>query len=315
MTTKIEKNPMANQIVARLTDMDDAWGFACDAVDYPVMVKELKFDHEGDEVMAEGFTNTGRECKYYGVVVDRDRIGRLSTISTVTGMYDTLPPAATYIDLKRDLEEAGIESTPRMLYISGTGGVQMLTVDLEDMKAPNMKDDIKMSIQLITSVDGSKKHHCRLVAYNESTGAELVGIKSDNFTINARHTKTIRERHAAFSVAINSLVGEWNDTIMPFMALMQDSEFDKNTALSLLDKVMKKASIPKRHIEKCKEFYENDAIVTEGSSHSVYRVVDGLSQYIDKNLGDKPERAEKFREDILKRSHSLIQKAIEDFAK
>src|SRR5690554_3225456 len=118
MTTQVQKSPMADRILANLSDMDDAWDFACDSVDFPVMVKELKFEHEGEEVMAEGFTNTGRECKYYGVVVDRNRVGALSTIATVTGMYDTLPPAATYLDLKRDLDEAGIDSQPRQLYIS-----------------------------------------------------------------------------------------------------------------------------------------------------------------------------------------------------
>lgn len=313
--TNMTKNPMASRIVSDLSGMDNAWDFAMDCVDYPVMVKELKFEHEGEDVMADGFTNTGRDCKYLGVVVDRDRVGRLSTIATVTGMYDTLPPAAAYADLKRDLDDAGIESSPRRLYISGTGGVQMLTVDLLDMAAPNMKDDIKMSIQLVTSVDGSKKHQCRLVVYNETTGSEFIGVKADTFTINARHTKTIRERHAAFSVAINALVGEWNNTIMPFMALMLDSEFDKDSAVKLLDKILKKASVPERHIEKCKEFYANEAIVTDGSTHSVYRVVEGISQYISTNMEDKPERADKFREDIIKKSHSLIEKAIEDFSK
>lgn len=317
MTTQSNVSPMKGRLTKSLIGLDDAWDVARDCVDYPILIKELFYRHEFEEgqgkqeLGAEGYTNTGRDCKYFGVVVDRDRTGDLSMIAPVTGLYDTLAPSAVYTDLMKDLEEAGVESRPRRIYVSGTGGSQILSVDITNMSNFDVSGDIRMSIQLVTSIDGSKAHHCRLVAYDEKADAELVGLKGHTFTIRARHTKTIKERHAAFSVVIKGLLEEWNTTIAPFICVMMDSKFDKATALELLNNVMDKAKIPERHINKCKEFYENNAIMSDNKEHSVYGVVASLSKYIEDNVGDKPERAELFRQDIAKRSSDLIEQAIQ----
>lgn len=313
--TDMTQSPMANRNVAYLDQMasDAAWELACDAVDYPVRIKELHWMNGEEQTTADGFTNTGRPCKFYGVVVDRNRDGSNNVVACVTGLYDTLAPAGVYSDLKRDLDAEGIKSQPRRLYVSGTGGSQILTVDLKGMSGPHVGRDIAMSIQLVTSVDGSKAHHCRLIAHDIHTGAEIVGIQSETFNVTARHTKTIKDRHAAFSVIISALLQRWNTEIMPFIEVMMDSEFDKATALDMLEKIMKKAKIPDQHVERCMEMYENDAI--ESDSHTVYGAVRTLSCYIEDSLADKPERAEKFRNDIAKKSSSVIQSTMDKLRK
>lgn len=314
-STEIALNPIAGRygISFRDMDADDAWNMAIDAVDYPVMVKPLHFYHENVERNASGFTNTGRGCDYYGIVVDRDRDGKLSMIGTVTGLYDTMAPAQVYDDLLADLNNAGINAKPRSLYVSGTGGVQRLTVDLLDMKSPNCKDEIKMGVEVITSVDGKHRHVARMSVYNETTENEVIGIEINDFSIATRHTKSIHERHAAFAVTINQLVGEWNDNIMPFMEIMNDSKFDKNLAVEFLNNIMEVSDIPDRHVEKAVEYYKTASLRNNSTEHSVLDVVNGLSQYLNESLGDKPERLEEFKKKIAKKSKSLIAKQVERF--
>jgi hypothetical protein len=300
---------MTSPIDNKLTlSLDGDWDVAMEAVDYPVMIKPLFYDYDAGQMEATGTTNTGRDSQFFGVVVDRNKNGELSTIACVTDTYSTIPPAETYHSLMKEMEEMGIDGTPSYLYVSGSGGRQVLTVDIEGQMAPNCQDEIGMAVQLLTSLDGTKKHSIRLVAYNKTTDAELVGITTEEFNINARHTKTIRERHIAFQSTIMSMVGQWNDVIAPALAMMFDAKFDRQAALTLLENIMEDANIPERHRKNATTHYTSS--VVDGDEHSIYQVMSGLSTYLSTELGEKPERAEKLRGDINKRARKHINKAL-----
>lgn len=312
MSSIANESPIKNKLIISLAG---DWDTALDAVDYPIYIKPLFFEHdyqdgEGvEKVEASGITNTKRDSQFFGIVVDRDRTGQLSTIATVTDTYSTIPPAETYDSLRSELDEMGISASPSYLYVSGNGGRQVLTVDIEGQLAPNCRDEIGMAVQLITSLDGTKKHSIRLVAYDKTNNAELVGIASESFNIAARHTRTIKERHIAFQATITKMAGDWNEYIAPTLALMEDAKFNRQSALSLLEALMEDANIPERHVKKAGESYQTKMAEDE---HSIYTVVSGLSSYLSEELSDKPERLDKFRTDINKKAQKHIKKALKD---
>lgn len=313
MTTSTTSSisPMAGRLVMEFLNKDTAWDTAIDCVDYPIYVKSLHFHHNGDELPAAGKTNTNRDSQFFGVVVDRNRTDELSTIATVTNTYGAIPPAEVYDSLRSELDSLGIDCTPKHLYVSGDGGRQILSIKIEGQKAPNCRDNIGMMVQLITSIDGTKKHTMRLVAFDYTNNVELVGLTNEQFNVSTRHTQAIKDRHIIFEGILTRLISEWNDTIMPMMAIMMDAKFSRTTALGLLQKLLKDADIPKRHQEKAESAFQGK-YADSTHEHSVYSVMSNVSEYLSTSLADKPERAEDFREKLNKRAHKTINKVLKD---
>lgn len=299
---------------------DNAWEQAIDAVTYPVYIRPLYFTHpesadpeNPDMERAEGTTNTGRDCQYFAIVVDRNRTGTLSTISTVTGLYDTLPVADVYSALQSDLEKANIKASPIEVYVSGDGGRQALDVGIEglDFVDSNRKNKFEMHLVLSTSVNGSKQHCVRVAVVNAETGVEVIGVTGDiSINLSARHTKTIKERHAAFSTILDTLLKEWNSTIIPSMMMFCDCTFDREFAVNILTEIMDDSDIPEKHRERALDWYAK----TE-TDHSLYSVMHGLSGYLQNELENKQERLEMFREKITKKSNKVLQRTLKNMQK
>lgn len=298
-----------SQQIVKLTGLNDAWEHAIGLVDYPVYLKPLHYFHGNVEQHAEGTTNTGRDTMFFGVVVDRHKDDNLSMIAAVTDTYGTIPAADTYRMLRDDLEEMSVDATPDVLYVSGNGGRQVLWVDVHGQLAPDLQDEIGMQVKLLTSLDGSKKHTLQLVAYNKTDNSELVGITTESFNLSTRHTRTIQDRHIAFQSTVSNLIGQWNDLIMPTMALMGDAKFNRSDALELLANITEDAKLAEKHIKASKNFYQNRML--DQNEDSIYSVVSGLSSYIQDNIAsDKPEHAEKVRDAINKVAHKHINRAM-----
>lgn len=298
-----------SQQIVKLTGLNDAWERAIGLVDYPVYLKPLHYFHGNVEQHAEGTTNTGRDTMFFGVVVDRHKDDNLSMIAAVTDTYGTIPAADTYRMLRDDLEEMSVDATPDVLYVSGNGGRQVLWVDVHGQLAPDLQDEIGMQVKLLTSLDGSKKHALQLVAYNKTDNSELVGITTESFNLSTRHTRTIQDRHIAFQSTVSNLIGQWNDLIMPTMALMGDAKFNRSDALELLANITEDAKLAEKHIKASKNFYQNRML--DQNEDSIYSVVSGLSSYIQDNIAsDKPEHAEKVRDAINKVAHKHITRAM-----
>lgn len=302
----------------------DAWEKAIDCVDYPVRIQPLFFKPSDDcliELGAEnmgadeagyapaiGDTNSGRNTQFFGVIVDRNRLCQESVISTVTGTYGTMCTAQVYRDLQLDLQTNNINSEPVSVYVSGNGGRALLTISVADSICECGDSKVKMRIILDTSVDGSKKHTMRLSVV-DADGVEIVGLGEQNFTIGAKHTKTIGERHVAFSTVLVKLVREWEDSIMPMISLMNDCVFDRSFALDIFKNIMENAQIPERHVENALAAYRPQ------NGESMFGVLRGISTYLSEALSEKPERLENFRENINKKSRTLINKTLENFRK
>lgn len=304
-------SPMAGILTKHFHGSAQAWDTAIDSVDYPIYVKPLHFHHNGDEMTAAGKTNTNRDSQFFGIVVDRNRTDELSTISTVTNTYGSIPPAEVYDSLRTELDSMGIVNEPVALYVSGDGGRQILSIKIDGQKSPNCRDDIGMMVQLVTSVDGTKKHSMRLVAYDYTNDVEMVGLTNEQFNVSTRHTQAIKDRHIAFETVLTRLIQEWNNTIMPMMAMMMDATFERKTALSLLQNMLKDADVPLRHQKKLEDAYQSK-MADATHEHSVYSVMANVSSYLSTELADKPERAEAFREKLNKRAHKTINKVLKD---
>lgn len=297
---------------------DAAWEAAIDVVNYPVSIRPLFFKpseeclidvpNEGGFAEARGDTKTGRDSQFFGVVVDRNRVCDEQVVAVVTGTYGTLATAAVYADLKRDLEENSIKSSPRAVYVSGNGGRAILSVAIDSAEKTLNASNVKMNINLDTSVDGTRKHTIRLSVVDKD-GVEMVGLGEQTFTIGAKHTKTIGERHVAFQTVLVNLVKEWDETIEPMLALMNDCVFDRTMAIDIFNEVMQNAEIPERHIKNALSGYR------PAETESLFGVLYGVSSYLSEALSDKPERLEEFREKINKKSKKTIQNTIERFKK
>lgn len=305
------KAPLAlskGQLFATLTGVNDPWGKAMELVDYPVMIKSLYFDHEGEQFPAVGTTNTDRDTEHLAIVVDRQKDGTLNTVATVTDTYGTIPPAQTYEMLMNDLNDMKIVGQPTLLYVSGNGGRQVLSVDIEGQLAPNCKDVIGMQVKLFTSLDGSKRHSMQLVARDKTNNVEFVGIGNELFNLNARHTTSIADRHIAFSVTIGSMIKAWNEKLMPFMALMGDATFDRATAVELLRNITIESKLAATHTQSVENAYLSK-MMDEGGDHSIYTVMSSLSQYVQDQAKLRPEHADKMRAAIDKVARKNIEAA------
>lgn len=276
-----------------------AWELAIDCVDYPVMLKPLLFRHEGTLHDASGATNTGRDCTFHGVVVDRDRDGVLSTISAVTGQYSTPSTPDIYRSLHRDLLASDLTGRPSSIYVTGDGGKQEMLVGIDGAEWVNGDDRIRLNIVLRTSVDGRQRHLVTLAALNADTGIEVLGLNHANFSLAARHTKAIHGRQAAFAAIIGGLLDRWNDEIIPSMIVMNDCQFDKQAAVSILGSIMEAAEIPDVHQEGANGHFQ--AAINQGpDKQTLFRVLNSLSEYLEDALGNRQERLRLLKEQINK---------------
>lgn len=285
-----------------------SWDSVYDVVDYPVIIEPLFVERKEQDgslayLPAVGDTNTGRGTEFFGVSVDRNRTGELSTIAVVTGTYGTLPTKDVYRDLRKDLAESDLIALPERVYVSGNGGRCILTLSVTENLSMVNHDDFQMIIHLDTSVDGSKKHNIRLSVYDVKNRSELVGLTEQRFSVGTKHTRTIDDRHVAFKTVLVKLASEWNSTIVPFMTLMDQTKIDKSMALDILRDIMENSDIPEKHIVAASTSYD-------AAEDTVLSVVRGISTYLEKSLSDKPERLESFRERLNKIARAAIQKTI-----
>lgn len=297
---------------------DTAWETAIDVVDYPVTIRPLWFKPSDECALsmktvdgfseATGDTNTGRDTQFFGVVVDRNRICAEQVIAVVTGTYGTLSASEVYKDLRRDLVDNEISATPVSVYVSGNGGRAILSVSVDGMEGKLTDTVVGMNINLDTSVDGSKKHTIRLSVV-DGDGIEIVGLGEQSFTLGAKHTKTIGERHVAFQTVLVKLAREWHDNIIPMLMLMNDCVFDRNMAIDFFEEIMQNAEIPERHVKNALASY------SPATSESLFGVLRGISVYLNGALADKPERLEDFREKINKKAKKQIDTIINQFRK
>lgn len=296
-------NPITNKLTVATPD----WDFAIDCVTYPVYLKPLHYHHEDEEQAAEGVTNTGRDSKFYGVVVDRNRTEDLSTIAVVTGLYDTISATEVYQALRDDLERDKVDNQPVSVYVSGNGGKQELLVKLDGLTWCNNDHDVQMHLKLTTSVDGTTKHTVRVAAIDMKTNAEIVGIEGMALNLSTRHTKSIRERHAAFGVIIQTLIDQWDDMIIPSMQLMNDCKFDKNLAITIIESMMEEANIPEAHCKQATQYYES----LMHKEHNMLGVCSSIGSYFSEELANKPERLAQFQEKLAKKSQKIIKKYLD----
>lgn len=305
---EVERNPIADfpgghMPVNTQTPAAQAWEEVIDVVTYPVYIKELFFEHTVPEqeapliFSAGGSTNTGRDSEFHGVVVDRNRNGELSMISTVTGTYDTIPAAEIYRNFRDDLIAEGYpEARPTWVYVSGDGGKHLLRVTIPGMDWMTAKYNVALALTVDTSIDGTRKHSISLTPYDTKTGNLILGVGNESFTLSARHTKTIATRNAAFSTVITKMVKEWNHTIIPIMTLMDEVEFDKAQALQFLSDVLDYAEIGKRHADKLNASAEGafvDAVKVSLLDLSMH-----ASGYLTEALSGRQERLRALREKL-----------------
>lgn len=310
-------NPIVNYPNGILPlESESAWESAIDVVNYPVDIRPLFFKpsdqcatEDGPEfVEAIGDTKTGRDSQFFGVVVDRDRVCDEQVIAVVTGTYGCLNTAGVYQDLKRELEDAGINATPRQVYVSGNGGRAILSVEVGGREVEAGSTQFKMNVNLDTSVDGTRKHCLRLTVV-DGDGVEIVGLGEQSFSVGTKHTKTIGERHVAFQTVIVKLINEWEQTIAPMISLMNDCVFDRSMAIDIFNEIMQNAEIPERHIKNALAGFKPNP------EESLFGVLYGVSSYLSSALSEKPERMEDFRDKINKKSKTLIQKTLQKFKK
>ena len=299
--------------IIRFGDSDDdlnmkSWDIVKDAVDYPVYIVPAYYKDmsTGEFVLADGESGTGRDKDFHLVVVDKFRTGENQAISTVSGKYGTLETKTVYEELQKQLmtvDDDGevIGHNIRSLYISGNGGQQFLTLSIKDMIGMNgIPDEISMLIQLSTSVDGSKAHTLQSIVHNKTADTTHFVHGEANYKLAVRHTNTVQTRSVNFITTIKTMIMNWNDVIIPTMAIMFDNKFNQNVGLDLINKICKETGIGERHNTKIRELYRSTGVRTNASDDSLYRVNHVFGEYIDDELEDRKELQDRFKEGVAK---------------
>jgi hypothetical protein len=292
-----------------MVDVQRDWENAKDAVDYPVhIVPAFYQDEDSLFVNANGETNTGRDKDFNLVVVDRLRDGDKQVIACVSGLYGSLKTTDVYAQLQNELLMSDNKNHVDSLYISGNGGVQQLTVAMDDMiSMSGAPDELSMKIRLETSVDGSKAHSLSMVATNE-TGDIGIHVYGGEYRLSARHTTTINDRTFHYIPTVNQMIANWNEVIIPTMSLMYDEKFNRNVALNMVDELCKTAKIGERHQKAIRDLYVSGLVRTNDTTDSMYKMNVTFNQYFDDNMEEKTELRNKFKDGIAKAMHNELNK-------
>ena len=276
----------------------DKWSVVKDAVDYPVWITPAFYkDEDKDEfVNANGKTNTGRDKNFCLVVVDKYRNNDKQVIATVSDAYGSLSTTDVYDQLQQELYLSETLHEVKSLYVTSNGGMHQLTIKLNDMiSMEGIPDDLVMLIRLNTSVDGTTAQSLSMIVHN-LTGGTDVNVYGGNYTLSARHTKTIGERSAYYIPTIQSMIDNWNDVVIPAMSLMFDNKFNRNVALDLISDICKDSKIGERHTKNIRNLYASGAVTTKDTTDSLYRVNMTLNQYLDNELADMQDTKQKFKD-------------------
>ena len=291
-------------------DIDTAWEWTIDMVDYPVKIVPAFFGTEdGDGYkIARGMTNTGRETQYQFVLCDKYRTGEMLPISSVSDTYGTMSTKTAYDDLRKQLDASGVEYKIEELYVSGNGGSQVLSIRFpkrRDFKGN--EDALSLILRFDSSYDGSRSHSLNLVAYFVKDDAILdFGGKVEK--LKARHTTTITDRTINFIPSIAKLLEEWDKTIIPFVMFMQDSEFDMSQVREIIEKLCEDAGIGERHTTKIVGSIENKRVTEK--KMSFFDCTLAIGAYLNQNMEHKPEQQERFVKNLGKSMRKNANKFI-----
>lgn len=290
------------------SDQLSAWKDAIDAVNYPVWITNAFYkDEVGDEeefVNANGKTKIGRDRDFNLVLTDPHRNGDKNVIACVSDKYGTLHTHEVYKDLKDQLEESGIEHELKSVWVSGNGGVQHLFLQINDVCGMSgTPDNFEMMIRLVTSVDGSNSHTIQMYACNKKDNTTYYG---GNWKLKARHTRTLGQRTIAFIPAINSLIKQWNETIIPTFILMFNEKFDRDAAIDLVVNIAEEAGFGKKHSTAIQTLYNKKGACTD-ETNSLYRINHILNKYVDDEIKkDKVDLKDKFKVNITKQIEKTL---------
>lgn len=289
-------------------DGDNKWDVAKDVVDYPVSILPAYFKHDttGDFVEAIGLTNTGREKQYCLVIVDKNRDGDLQPISTVSGNYGTLASKDVYEQLQTELAVLEESNDIKSLFITENGGSQQLTIKMNGMMSMDgIPDSLNMLIRLNTSLDGTKSHTLSMVI---DTGHAEIHAYGGDYTLSARHTKTIGERSSYYIPTIKMMIDNWNDVIIPMMSLMYDCTFNRNVALELISKMCEDAKIGDAHAEGIANLYTSINLKTDATEDSMYRINMAMNQYLDDELHNSNRIKMQHKDNVTKAIQKQLNK-------
>jgi hypothetical protein len=280
----------------------DQWELVKDAVDYPVWITPAYYKDEDEDrfANANGETNTGRDKIFNLVVVDKFRDGDKQCISTVTDTYGSVSTKDVYEQFETELTLSEISHTIKNLFVTGNGGMQQLTVEMNDMiDLQGCPDNLVMRVVLETSVDGSKAHKLSMRVHNKTSKVDM-HVYGGDYNLNARHTNTIAERVNQYIPTLNRMIENWNDVIIPTMSLMFDEKFDREFALNMIEDICKKAQIGERHQKNLRDLYSGGAVKTLDNTDSLYRVNAVFNQYFEENLDEKRELQNKFKDGVAR---------------
>ena len=295
-------------------EVDTRWATAQDAVDYPVWVLPAHYDspiyHGGKTMFKEaiGMTNTGRDKQFCLVVVDKLRDNDLQTIASVTDTYGSLETKDVYNQLQQELAVSEHTNTVERLFVSANGGMHQLTVRLNDMMSmEGVPDALTMMIRLNTSVDGSKAQSLSMMIHNPESDSDIHAYGGD-YTLSARHTKTIGERSAYYIPTIQKMIVNWNDVIMPTMALMYDCEFNRNVALEMISQICADAKMGDQHTKNVSDLYTSIGLKTKAEGDSLYRINIAMNQYLDDELISMHDTKQKFKDSATRSIQKHLNK-------
>lgn len=289
---------------------DQAWDIAKDVVTYPVSVEPLYFEtqepvadgavHLSKMTMVESMSTKGTIGLVFGVFADRDRIGKMYLINTVSTRYALKLTADVYEELQKQLNSLNIVHKLNSVYVSANGGQQQLVVNLSELQFKSTSSgEYNLAFHVTTSIDGTKAHQLDLIVVDKN-GRPLYGVESISLNFFTKHTSKMQDRLTAFDIVIEGAVSNWNETILPLLVLMDTPESNRNIVLDAIKGMLEDGGIPERHIESYLQ------TLPSFENFSMLSAMNHMSQYFEQNMEDRPERKQALREKFNKASSKVL---------
>jgi hypothetical protein len=261
----------------------DAWTSAIWMVNYPVYVTPLFYHTTGNVLVpANTTTNTGRDGEMLGVAVDIKNTGMTNILTVVSKRYSPPNIARIYTELQLDLTLA--INAPTMCYVSESGGVQILQVNLLDY-ASQYDPSLTCGLELITSVDNTRA--IKMVAYPMYPGGipSLIGGGKVKCAVTPRSTKNTKLVDGQiFSQTIEHVDGIWSTIDAKIIKM------SKCTDKAMMTRIIKRAGIPPKQADAHLELIPN--------CDNLYDFIKQVALFYSDSYKTKTERTITIREKI-----------------
>ena len=293
MENEVQSTVMSNHgvtVFSQINDTDKQWESAISAIDYPVRITPLYVNVDGEYQKAMASTTQGKPSGVFGIVVDVKKTGEYKLINTVGSYYHPISTVAVYNELRKVLVDNNVNHHLTTLYVSSNGGVQFLSIALEDVAIAHGDSMYYVGLMVQTSVDATKRHEIKIILLNENN-QPVYGVGDFAISGFTKHTKSSVDE----SIVSAQLVQQIGDAVVKIRSEITELigiVLPKMIAIDHVQSVFKKANVPEKYTENVV------SLLSGAESYTTLTLYNIISTFIEDTLASKQDRKRKIRESL-----------------